>query len=106
GLTSARTLAMVAGAARRQYEIPYGGGAQFQYARDVARAFIQAAIADVQGAEVHNLRGHACWITDLVDVIVRACPEAGGSIGFRDVVLPFPATVDSDRLEDAIGPLQ
>jgi UDP-glucuronate 4-epimerase len=106
GLTSSPTMAMLAAAAGRPYTIPYGGGAQFQYARDVARAFIQAALSHVQSAEVHNLRGDACSIAALVETIVRACPEAEGSISFTDVVLPFPATVDSSRLEDAIGPLQ
>lgn len=106
GLTSAPTMAMLAAAAGRPYTIPYGGRAQFQYARDVARAFIQVALADVQSAEVHNLRGDACSIAALVETIVRACPEAEGSISFTDVVLPFPATVDSSGLEDAIGPLE
>ena len=56
GLTSAPTMAMLAAAAGRAYTIPYGGGAQFQYAPDVADAFVAAALADVKDASVHNLR--------------------------------------------------
>jgi len=105
GLTSAPTMAMLAAAAARSYAIPYGGLAQFQYAPDVARAFIQAALADAQAASVYNLRGHACSIADVVATIVRICPEAAGSISCAEMPLSFPPTVDSDGLEDAIGPL-
>lgn len=106
GLTSAPTMAMLAAAAGHPYAIPYGGAAQFQYAPDVARAFVQAAVADAQGAAVHNLRGVAHSIADVVDTIVDACPHAAGSISFGETPLSFPATVDSDGLEEAIGELE
>jgi UDP-glucuronate 4-epimerase len=105
GLTSAPTMAMLAAAAGRPYAIPYGGHAQFQYAPDVARAFIQAAMVQAENAAVHNLRGAACSIADVVETIVRVCPEAAGSISSDERALPFPATVDSDGLEEAIGRL-
>jgi nucleoside-diphosphate-sugar epimerase len=106
GLTSAPTMAMLAAAAAQPYEIPYGGIAQFQYAPDVARAFVQAALVDIDSAAVHNLRGVACSIDEVVETIVRVCPEAEGSITSAEVALAFPATVDSDGLEDAIGTLE
>ncbi len=105
GLTSAPTMAMLAAAADRPYEIPYGGAAQFQYAPDVARAFVQAALVDVETASVHNLRGAARSIPEVIDTIVDACPAAAGSISFAELPLSFPATVDSDGLEDTLGPL-
>lgn len=105
GLTSAPTMAMLAAAAARSYAIPYGGSAQFQYAPDVARAFVQAALADTESAAVHNLRGSARSIPEVVETIVRVCPEAEGSISWTEPALAFPATVDSNGLEDAIGPL-
>jgi UDP-glucuronate 4-epimerase len=105
GLTSAPTMAMLAAAAARPYAIPYGGDAQFQYAPDVARAFVRAAVAGESGAEVHNLRGAPRSVADVVDTIVAVCPSAAGSISFADTPLSFPATVDSDGLEQAIGPL-
>lgn len=106
GLTSATTMAMLAAAAKRPYAIPYGGGAQFQYAPDVARAFVQAALADVKTAAVHNLRGAPSSIAGIVDMIVQACPQAAGSISWGETPLSFPAAVDSNGLEDAIGPLE
>src|ERR1700729_637827 len=103
GLTPAPTMAMLAAAAGRPYEIPYAGAAQFQYAPDVARAFVAAAVAEVRGAEVHNLRGDACTIADLIKIIVDVCPDANGSISYTGDPLPFPETVDSDGLDSAIG---
>jgi UDP-glucuronate 4-epimerase len=105
GLTSAPTMAMLAAAAERPYAIPYGGVAQFQYAPDVARAFVQAALAEPESATVHNLRGSASSIADVVDAIVYACPAADGSITWAETSLAFPPTVDSDGLEDVIGAL-
>jgi nucleoside-diphosphate-sugar epimerase len=107
GLTSAPTMAMLAAAAERPYAIPYGGRAQFQYAPDVARVFVQAAaLVDVDGAGVHNLRGVDCSIAEMVEMIVRARPQAAGSISSAEIPLTFPATVDTDGLEDAIGPVE
>jgi nucleoside-diphosphate-sugar epimerase len=106
GLTSAPTMAMLAAAAGRAYTIPYGGAAQFQYAPDVANAFVAAALADVKDASVHNLRGAARSIGDVVETIVGAAPEADGLIQYDGAPLSFPATVDSDGLDGAIGQLQ
>ena len=103
GLTSAPTMAMLSAAAGRAYTIPYGGGAQFQYAPDVANAFVSAALADVRDASVHNLRGAARSIADVVETIVSAAPEADGLISYEGAPLSFPATVDSDGLDRAIG---
>ena len=52
GLTSAPTSAMLAAAAGAHYRIPFGGSAQLQHARDVARAFIAASLSGYEGASV------------------------------------------------------
>jgi nucleoside-diphosphate-sugar epimerase len=106
GLTSAPTMAMLAAAAGLAYTIPYGGGAQFQYAPDVANAFIAAALADAKDASVHNLRGATRSIGDVVETIVSAAPEADGLITYEGAPLSFPRSVDSDGLDGAIGLLQ
>ena len=90
GLTSAPTTAMLAAAAGRAYEIPYGGHAQFQYAPDVARAFVQAALAATDTAAVYNLAGTACSVADVVDAIVDASPDASGLISFADTPPGLP----------------
>lgn len=93
GLTSAPTVAMLAAAARVPYAIPYGGGAQLQLARDVARAFIAVSLADTEGAAVHNLPGHAVTMAEVVEAIADVVP--GASVSSTGAGLPFPTEVDA-----------
>jgi nucleoside-diphosphate-sugar epimerase len=93
GLTSAPTVAMLAAAAKVPFTIPYGGGAQLQLARDVARAFIAASLANAKGASVHNVPGHAVTVTEVVQEIANAAP--GSSVDFTGEGLPFPSEVDA-----------
>jgi nucleoside-diphosphate-sugar epimerase len=89
GVTSAPTVAMLAAAAGRAYTIPYGGSCQMQLARDVARAFVAASLAPIEGAAVHNLPGRCVAISEIVAAI------GSDAIGYDDVRLPFPEQVDS-----------
>jgi nucleoside-diphosphate-sugar epimerase len=89
GLTSAPTTAMLAAAAGMPYTIPYGGAAQLQLARDVAHAFIEASLAGLEGAAVHNLPGRRVPIAEIVAVL------DADTIGYDDVRLPFPEEADS-----------
>jgi nucleoside-diphosphate-sugar epimerase len=100
GLTSAPTSAMLAAAAGEPYRIPYGGAAQLQYARDVARAFIAASLSGYEGASVHNLPGARVSIAEVVDAIAEAAPGSAGTIEFDDVLLPFPEEVDSGSFSE------
>jgi nucleoside-diphosphate-sugar epimerase len=100
GLTSAPTVAMLAAAGGVPYRIPYGGSAQLQYARDVARAFIAASCSGYAGASVHNLPGPKVSIGEVVDAITATVPESSGSIEFDDVSLPFPEEVDSGSFDE------
>ncbi|MGN6378163.1 MAG: NAD-dependent epimerase/dehydratase family protein [Gaiellales bacterium] len=105
GLTSAPTTAMLAAAAGVPYTIPFGGVSQFQYAPDVARAFIAAARANAAGATVHNLAGSSVSMPEVVAAIDAAAPEAAGSITFDEVLLPFPGHVDSASFVALAGPI-
>jgi len=100
GLTSAPTVAMLASAAAVPYTIPYGGGAQLQLARDVARAFIAASVADAEGASVHNVPGHAVSVAELVETIARAA--GGSSVDFTGEALAFPAEVDATSFAELV----
>ena len=95
GVTSAPTTAMLAAAAGTTFHIPYGGGAQLQFARDVARAFIAASLAAKPGATVHNLPGRRVAIPELI--------EALGVVGmsFDETLLPFPEELDSSSFAAA-----
>jgi UDP-glucuronate 4-epimerase len=96
GVTSAPTTAMLAAVAGRPYTIPYGGACQMQFARDVARAFIAASDAQATGAEVHNLPGARTPIADIVAAI------GVDSIGYDDVVLPFPEETDASSFRKLV----
>ena len=93
GVTSAPTTAMLAAAAGVPYTIPYGGAAQMQLARDVARAFVAACRAGAAGATVHNLPGPPVAIAEVVETIRAVVP--GAEIAHEDAILPFPSELDA-----------
>jgi nucleoside-diphosphate-sugar epimerase len=98
GMTAGPTLAMVAAVRGERYEIPFGGRAQFQYAPDAARLFIEAARTAGEGAAVRNLGGPAEHVSDVVAAIEAALPESAGTITFKeDVLLPLPEEMDSSN---------
>ncbi|MCZ6635902.1 MAG: NAD(P)-dependent oxidoreductase [bacterium] len=103
GMSSTPTTAMFAAAVNRAYHIPYGGQMVFQYAEDTARAFIQSARSDFEGAGAFNLGGPAPHMNDVQAAIEKAAPEVAGKITFEDVQLPFPPDVDGSGLERTIG---
>jgi nucleoside-diphosphate-sugar epimerase len=103
GLTSSPTAAMLAAAAGRPFEIPFGGRFQFQYASDVAAAFILASRSQARSATVHGLASRPVHMSEVVAAIEAAAPEAGGTITFTDEALPFPAEADHASLREVIG---
>jgi UDP-glucuronate 4-epimerase len=103
GLTSSPTAAMLAAAAGRPFEIPFGGRFQFQYAPDVAAAFILASRSQAQSATVHGLAGRAVHMSEVVAAIEAGAPEAAGTITFVDEQLPFPPEADRASLREVIG---
>jgi UDP-glucuronate 4-epimerase len=98
GMTAGPTLAIVAALRGEPYEIPFGGRAQFQYAADAARMFIEAARGAQRGATVRNLGGPPEHVADVVSAIEAAVPEAAGTISFKaEVLLPLPEEMDAVR---------
>jgi UDP-glucuronate 4-epimerase len=105
GLTSGPTKAMLAAAAGEPAHIPFGGRCVYQFVRDVARTFIQAARTPIQGAEVYNMRGAVVPMESIVSAIEQAEPSAAGRITFAEQALSLPTDVDDSRLHDALGKL-
>lgn len=103
GVTSKPTLAMIAATAGRPYHIDFGGRYQFQFAQDVAHAFIAAARSDRHGADVFSIPGPLIDVDDVVRAIADAVPASNGSISHGDRVLPFPSGFDGVALEAALG---
>jgi len=106
GITSSATTAMLAAARGRPYEIVHGGSHRFQYAPDVARCFVDAARAEVEGAKVLESGGRRHDMRDVVAAIEAAAP--GARITVTDV--PLGAGGDGDRpsaeLQALIGPIE
>ncbi len=101
GMTSAPSKAMLAAAAGRRYTIPFTGPLLFQYAGEVADAFIRCAGAEVEGAHLHDLEGVRATIADVVAAIVSAVPDA--EIDCTGDALPFPADADEAPLRALVG---
>jgi UDP-glucuronate 4-epimerase len=96
GLTAGPTLAMLAAVHGQDYEIPFGGRAQFQYAPDVAEQFIAGARTASTDAVVRNVGGPSEHVADVVAAIEEALPEAAGRITFnQDVPLPLPEDMEA-----------
>jgi nucleoside-diphosphate-sugar epimerase len=98
GMTAGPTLAMAAASRGDAYEIPFGGRAQFQYAPDAARLFIDAARSLGEGAAVRNLGGPSEHVAEVIAAIEATIPDAVGTITFaQDVLLPLPEEMDAAR---------
>jgi len=68
GMTSLPSVGIEKGVKREEFHIQYGGTLDFQYAPDVAAAFIHAARTPTDGAPTHNLAGHSVTVQEFVDV--------------------------------------
>ena len=105
GLTSGPTTAMLAATLGERFEIPFGGRFDLQFADDVARAFLRAARAPFEGADVFNLRGSVVHMREIVEAIEAAAPAMRGKLSFADVKLGFPEEMDGTPLLSVLGPL-
>lgn len=103
GLTSGPTKAMLAAAAGQSFQIPFGGTCVYQYTRDVAQLFIQAARKRFEGAEVFNMRGAVVSMEAIIAAIEAAEPSARGKVSFSGQALSLPSDVDDSRLRSVLG---
>ncbi|MBA3329940.1 MAG: NAD(P)-dependent oxidoreductase [Actinobacteria bacterium] len=94
GLTAAPTLAMAAAARGESYRIPFGGRAQYHYAPEAARAFVEGARSAREGAVVRNLGGPGVGMDEIVRAIEAAVPAAGITYD-AETILPFPERFES-----------
>ena len=102
GMTSGPTMAMLAAARGERYAIRYSGTAQYDYAPDVARAFVMAAGARHEGAVVYNAPGVAASMDDVVAAIHAAVPDA--EITWGGDPLPFPPELEATGFDRDVGP--
>lgn len=117
GVTSEPTVAMAAAARGEDAHISFGGTMQLQWASDVARQFIDAALvsdgaldggtgsersqgqsAD-RGAFVYDLGGPLVSIDEVARIIERVRPDVRVTVG--EARLPFPQGFDDGPLRAA-----
>lgn len=102
GMTAGPTMAMAAALRGEPYEIAFTGRAQYDFAPDVARAFLTAALRPGERAAVYNVPGVRASVDDVIAGIREAVPGAeitavGGS-------LPFPAELEAVGFDREVGP--
>ena len=95
GMTSKTTVAILAAALGKEYEVPFRGPVSYLYAGEIASAFVRAVSRDGDGAPVFDCNGVVTTVEDGLEALRRLVPRAQLRAGGNP--LPFPAE-DSDAL--------
>lgn len=103
GMTSTPTKAILAAAAGRDYCISFSDTVVFQYAEDAARAFVQAAHNNQDGAFVYNLGGTSASVAEVVKAIEVVAPQSKGKISISPNRIHVTPEIDGAPLDNAIG---
>jgi nucleoside-diphosphate-sugar epimerase len=103
GITSSPTKAMLAAALGRDYQITYGGRANFQWGQDAAQTFIECATYEFHGAGIFNLGGSVAAVREIVETINTVVPDSRGKITFMETPLAFPEELDASKLRATFG---
>lgn len=102
GMTAGPTAAMLAATQGEPSTIGFSGVAQYDYAPDVARAFLTAAAAAPDAARVYNTPGVVASVEEVVAEIRAVVPEAEVTWGGEP--LPFPPELEAVGFDRDIGP--
>ncbi len=106
GLTADPTIAMKAAVLGRPFHIRWGGTRDFQYVPDVARAFVQAAAADVRGARVYNLHGEIASVGEILELIRETLRGTKALITYEaDQSVPVAGAFDDRAFQRDVGPV-
>jgi nucleoside-diphosphate-sugar epimerase len=76
GNSAGLSLACRAAASGQEYTIPFSGAVEAIYVKDVAAAFVMAALEPCVGAHTFNLIGDRISVTDYIGAIRQAAPES------------------------------
>jgi nucleoside-diphosphate-sugar epimerase len=101
GLTSKTTVAILAAAAGKAYEIPFRGAVSFLHAGEVASAFLTAVSKPRQTARVFDINGIASTVEDSVVMLKKIAPDA--AISFTGSPLPFPMDLSDQPVRGYLG---
>ncbi|MDW8223386.1 MAG: NAD-dependent epimerase/dehydratase [Gemmatales bacterium] len=105
GMTSEPTKAILAAALGKPYRISYGGSQDFQFAQDVARAFVRCLAHPAQEAVVYNLRGTVADMATFHHLLTQVAPQAAELITYGERQLPIAYRLSDHRFQRDYGPL-
>jgi nucleoside-diphosphate-sugar epimerase len=100
GLTSGPSRAVLSALLGREFEIGFGGRVLFQFAPDVARAFVAASRSSSGGARVYNLNGTLVSVDAFIEALERELPGAAKLVNRSGGPLDFPEDIESTSLEE------
>ncbi|HSL73325.1 MAG TPA: SDR family oxidoreductase [Ilumatobacteraceae bacterium] len=102
GMTSLPSVAIERAVARQPFHVDFGGRLDFQFAPDVAAAFIHAAVAPIDGAPTFNLSGTVTDVRAFLDVVAEVTGFTEITSG--DASLPVVEGAMADSWRAAGGP--
>lgn len=102
GMTSLPSVAIERALERSPFHIDYGGVLDFQYAPDVARAFIHAASVELDGAPTFDIAGHPVGVEQFLEVVREVTGFAEISCGTD--ILPVVERADGSAWTAVDGP--
>jgi nucleoside-diphosphate-sugar epimerase len=101
GLTSKTTVAILAAAAGKPYDVPFRGPVSWLHAGEVASAFLTAVAKPRDGAPVFDINGIASSVEDSLPLIKQVAPDA--VITASGSALPFPMDLSDAPVRAHLG---
>jgi nucleoside-diphosphate-sugar epimerase len=101
GLTSKTTVAILAAAAGKPYDIPFRGPISWLHAGEVASAFLTAVSKPREGSRVLDINGITSTVEDSVALLKKVAPQA--AVTFSGNALPFPMDLSDEPVRGYLG---
>ncbi len=101
GLTSKTTVAILAAAAGKPYDVPFSGGVSWLYTGEVASAFVRAVSRERSGAPVFDMNGVYAPVEEGVRILKGLAPSAAITVSGN--ALAFPMHLPDEPLRAFLG---
>lgn len=101
GMTSKTTVAILAAAAGRAYEVPFRGPVSWLHAGEVASAFLKVVSKVREGAPVFDINGVASEVEASMAILKKIAPAA--AITWSGNALPFPMALSDTPVRSHLG---
>lgn len=101
GMTSKTTVAILAAAAGKGYDIPFRGPISWLHAGEVASAFLKAVSTPRQSAAVFDINGVPSTVEASVALLKRVAP--GAAVTCSGQALPFPMDLSDEPVRASLG---